>query len=296
MGTLDIADKIAHKIDNLPTLPTIVTALMNTIGDEDHNLRDVVKIVSSDTSLTANILRIANSAAFSRQSDVDSLEKAIVRLGEKLIIGIAIGTSSSVVFDDELEGYQATAGTLWDHSLRTAIASRELAAFAKKKDYLELAFTAGLLHDIGKSVISEYLRGKASLMTKLYDKGLVEDFLEAEREILGTDHSEVGFSIAKVWNIPEPIQVAIRYHHSPSDASEEYRLLVFCVHMGDLITQISGGEGEGADSFLYNLDQSYIDFFGLNRTAFDRIILNVEEEFHAVKQSIEQCGGGTNEP
>lgn len=289
MGTISLPDKIAKKVTNVPTLSTVAARLIEVTGDDRHTLAEVVNIVNSDASLTSQVLRVANSAAFAAIKEITTLDDAIKRLGEKLVIGIAIGACSPQLFGDRLEGYATGSGVLWDHSLRTAIASREIASFAKNKSCSrDLAFTSGLLLDLGKSVVSEFFKGKIQKMTKLYDQGEVSDYLGAENEIIGTNHAEVGYAIAKNWKLPDILCMPIRYHHVPSEAPEDHRTLVFATHLGDWVAMMAGGLGVGSDSFSYKLDQRYKDFIELNISDLDKIILLVQEEFTALKSSIIQ--------
>lgn len=273
---------IADRVSKMPVLPHVVTRLLSLIGGGDHSLQTVVKIVETDASLTAQILRVANSAAFYRGRTVTTVSKAILHLGEKMVVGIAIGSCTSRVFDRPLDGYESERGELWDHSLRTAIAARETVALTSKAVSTDLAFTAGLLHDIGKSIISEFLNGSARDLTAECDGRQREDFVAAERHLIGTDHALVGYLLAQRWNLPEAISLAIRYHHRPSEADQEYRELVYVVHVADLLAML-GGMGTGADALSYTLDQGYADYLNLDKDGVPGVLLRIQEDFERTK-------------
>ena len=110
---------------------------------------------------------MANSAAYCRGQPVTTISRAVLLMGEMMVVGVAICVSTSIIFQRPLDGYESPEGELWEHSLRSAIACRELAKFTKGKVNPGLAFTAGLLHDIGKSIISEFLVGSTKEMTDL---------------------------------------------------------------------------------------------------------------------------------
>ncbi|MFH1734452.1 MAG: HDOD domain-containing protein, partial [bacterium] len=258
MGTItlsetnqDVIKNILGKVTNVPMLPQVVMRLLTLIGNSDHSFHEVVKIVESDAALTARILRVSNSAAFFRGNQVHSVSKAILQLGEKMVAGIAIGSCTSDVFKSPLHGYESAEGELWDHSLRTAIASREIASKFAKGVGTDLAFTAGLLHDIGKAILSEFLKGSTREMAQKCDAGNT-DFLQAEIEHSGTNHAAVGGVLASHWNLPIAIAEAIQHHHSPAAAVDEFRALVYAVHLGDLVAMM-GGTGTGADTLAYKI-------------------------------------------
>lgn len=292
MGTIalesphaDLLQLIARQVSDVPMLPQVVTRLLSIIGDNDHSMQEVVKIVETDSALTARILRIANTAAFYRGNEINSVAKAIMHLGEKLVAGIAIGSCAENVFKQPLDGYESGEGELWDHSLRTAIASREIAARYSKNVSTDLAFTAGLLHDIGKSIISEFLKGNVEEMTRFCDNGNYEDFVAAEIDRVGTDHSMVGYSLAMHWGLPQAICATIRYHHRPGDADRNDQELIYVVHLGDLLAMM-GGTGTGADSLSYKVNPGYETYLQLDQDDISNLMLTIQDEFTRTKEDI----------
>ncbi len=281
------AAAIAQKVNRLPTLPLVVHRLLEMVGREKHSLQEIVQIVESDSSLTVKVLRVANSAAFSRGQQITTVSRAIIHLGEKMVIGIALGACAPDLFAHPLVGYESCAGEMWDHSLCCAIATREVARYAAAPVSLDLAFTGGLLHDIGKTIISEFLRGNAETLTQWCDTRRSEDFLAAERELLGTDHCRIGAEMAAHWNLPQELCAVIRHHHHPSSAALKDRVLVAAVHTGDLLAMMAG-QGTGADSLSYRLDETVESFFKIEKDDLSRIILNVQMEFSRTRDAVFQ--------
>lgn len=282
-------EEIQKVIKSVPLLSASASQLLQTTTDPDHDLMGIVHIVKTDATLTARVLKVVNSAAFGLISEITSLDRAISYLGERLIIGIAIGDCAAQLFDKELVGYEGEHGDLWRHDLRTAIASREVAVQSDSDINPDLAFTAGLLHDIGKALISDYLHGTASEVLQKIESEEFSDYLSAEESLIGFDHPRAGYELALAWRLPTAIAEAIRFHHNPADASPEFQELVYTVHLGDNIAMM-GGCGTGADSMQYKLDPNYTQFFELKPNALANVMLTVNEEFDKLERSFSDTG------
>lgn len=285
MGTMSMLEKISKRVEEMQIPSMVAFEILKVIEDENHSLKQVVKLVENDASLTTEVLKVANSATYFRGMPVNTVSRAVLVLGEMMVVGVAICASSSIVFNSALDGYESPEGDMWEHSLRAAIASREIAKYTKNKVPPGLAFTSGLLHDIGKSVLSEFLIGTASNMTEVCEEGKVNDFLEAERLAVGTDHAEVGYQLAEKWGLPIALKTVIKLHHTPSKADAQYISLVFSVHLGDLIAML-GGNGTGVDALAYKIDNNYENYISIDQDEFSVILLKVQEDFEIIKESL----------
>lgn len=270
--------EILAAIKKVPALSSSASQVMETISRDDHCLADIVEIIRIDSALTANILKVANSASFGLRSEVASVERAISLMGEDNVINVTLKNGVAKLFDKELSGYKSASGDLWLHDLRTAIASHKIAQKNKEKIQPEIAFTGGLLHDVGKAVISSFLGETSSKIIEAIDMGRVKDFYEAEQRLLGIDHAVVGFELAQHWNLPEALTNIILYHHLPSEAPSDLKHYVYCVHLGDILAMMAGC-GTGADTLYYPLDNSYENFIELSKDDLHLLVLEVEEEF-----------------
>ncbi|MBC8277589.1 MAG: HDOD domain-containing protein [FCB group bacterium] len=290
METMKPLDEIFGKVKKIATLPVVAAKLMSTVENPRHSGRDVVNLIKNDAALTARILRTANSSAFSRGLKISTIDRAIMHLGENMIVGIAIGTCASSIMNRPLKGYASEAGELWDHSLRTAIASKLLCSFVRSDIRVEHAFTAGLLHDIGKLIMSELLEGAISKIISYTVSRPETDYLDAERKMIGADHTQVGSKLAERWLLPPPIPDTICYHHRPSEYKGPHKELVFIVHLGDIIAMM-GGSGTGADSLSYKMDPGYENFISIQKSEFASLLLTIEDDFESTKQSLFNSSG-----
>jgi putative nucleotidyltransferase with HDIG domain len=280
-----LTQTILASINTLPLLTACAAELIATINNEGHSLKDVIKVAECDASLTSQIIRLVNSPIYNVTAKITSLDKAISLLGEEAVINLAVNAATSALFDNPLQGYESGPGELWDHDLRTAIASREIARYTRTETAPQTAYTGGLLHDIGKSLVAKHLKGSAAKMLKALDQGKIDDFAKAEEKILGTTHAQVGFEIAQYWHLPDPLPTMIRYHHLPSQAPDDYKTLVFCVHLGDIVAMLSGS-GTGADTLAYGIDNEYEEYIKIEKDGLTRVMLEVEKEFSKIKNAI----------
>ncbi|TVM31594.1 HDOD domain-containing protein [Oceanidesulfovibrio marinus] len=270
--------EIVDKIKRLSPLSASATQLIELMQSSGSSFEQITHIVELDAALTANVLKVVNSPAFGLGHKVTSVSRAVSFLGEKMIAGIAIASCAPEVYGEELAGYAAERGELWEHSLLTAIASREIAAYCTEPLRAEDAFTAGILHDIGKSVLSQFVAGKTHELMEAVESKAAQDFMEAERLALETDHSEAGMVLGKHWRLPANLLAAIRYHHTPHKAPEEYRPLVYCVHLGDALAQMHG-VGTGAATLQCELEPTVCDYFPISEDEFQAIFLDASIEF-----------------
>ncbi len=282
---MSIQEEILREIQQIPPLSHSVSLLMKLMNDTNHNVRQVTNIVECDSALTAQVLKVVNSATIALRQPTTSIAKATSYLGDKMILGIALDFCASHIFNKPLTGYEGQPGALWDHNLRTAIASREIARFGKKEISPDLAFTGGILHDIGKALLSEFLKDSAEDILSKIEEGTVPDYISGEWERLGTDHCIVGGEVAKFWQLPDPLPEIIMYHHQPGEASERNRALVYAVHLGDIIAML-GGTGTGTDIMQYRLDTKYTDYIDVLPDTLGSVIIQVEQEFQKTKSAL----------
>lgn len=278
-------------IRKAPMLSPSASRLLQITSAPDHEMADVIAVVKTDANLTARVLKIVNSAAFGLLYEITSIDRAVAYLGERMVVGIAIGDCASQLFQKPLEGYEGDKGSLWHHDLLTAIAAREVAKSCRSELNPDLAFTAGLLHDIGKALISDFLKGTPAALVKNIEEHLFNDYLEGERELLGIDHCEAGFELAQAWKLPLPLQAAIAHHHQPQQTPAEMRPLVYAVHLGDIIAMMAG-QGTGSDSLRYHLDEHYAGHFDLSQDGLCAILLETNDEFVKLTNSMAQAKEG----
>lgn len=282
-------EELLKIVKAVPMLSPSASRLLQLTAQPEHELGDIIDLVKTDAHLTARVLKIVNSAAFGLMSKITSIDRAIAYLGERIVVSVAIDDCAGKLFERELSGYEAGSGALWQHDLRTAIGAREVVKQSGAEINAELAFTAGLLHDIGKALISDYLQGRVPEAVALLSEADSFDYLSAEEKLIGFDHTRAGYELALAWQLPPELTEVIRYHHEPAQAAAEYRPLVYAVHLGDNIAML-GGYGTGSDSMRYKLDQKYSDYIHINANTLASIVLTVDSEYQKLQESFTGSG------
>lgn len=278
-------ENIREAIEKLPMLSPNVSRLLQVMADEDYELDDIVNIVKYDAVLTAKVLKMVNSAAFGLLNPVTSLDRAISYLGKWIVVSIILSDNTGDLFSQPLAGYEGQQNDLWRHDLFAAFSSSEVARLAKQSFETELAFTAGLLHDIGKFVFAPFWKEAAPEALERIAEGSVSDYLSAEQALAGMNHAQVGYEMAKHWEFPESLQQAILYHHTPQHAPEEFRALAFAAHIGDMCAMMAGCD-TGNDGMQYQLDAGYTEYFDVTSDSLAQVLMEAETQFKKAISSL----------
>ena len=226
----EVKDVISSKI---PTSPKIATDILKIIYDKSSNVNDLANIIEKDPPITATILKISNSSFYSPITPIDTLKRAIVTLGFNTVRDIATSASIIPYFFSSKDSAGIDLPGLWLHSIGTANAS-QLISEKLHFGYPEIAYTVGLLHDIGKIIIWVYFpEHYYKINNQVSEKK--SRIIFAERKVLNTDHTMIGEILCDQWYLPENISTAIAYHHSPNEINKEDQKLARIIELGDYI-------------------------------------------------------------
>jgi len=238
---------IMERLIEIDGLPTVCRAALSMMRDPQIGLSTLVREVERDPALTANLLRLANAAYFGSSREIGSIHQAVVRLGTRQVLPLIIAAGVAARMNRPVRGYDLPAGALWTRSLCLAVGSVEVAR-AMGRDVAPELFTAGLLADVGKLVLGEFLEADGEAVRCLaFEQGV--SFDEAERRVFGADHAEIGARLLELWKLPENIVDAVRCHHLP-DQAEAGQELVESMHVADALCMMIG-VGCGCDGLHY---------------------------------------------
>jgi putative nucleotidyltransferase with HDIG domain len=227
----EIIEKAAD-ISALPILPDIAMEIMSFIEDESISMNHLAKVISKDPSLSAGVLKIANSAFYGLRKKVGTLERALMLLGLREIKNIIFMMSVFKLFPkDGVLSFDKE--DYLKHSVLTAQVSRIFSELLHVS-FKSSPFLCGLLHDIGKIFLDQNFHNAYLKVLKEIKKENI-DMFEAEKKILGIDHAEVGFMLSKAWNFPDDIREAIRDHHDVAKSKTDPTLTCI-IHLSNLLT------------------------------------------------------------
>jgi len=220
---------IKKRVNGLPSLPTSVMSLAKVAGDAKSTTDDIYHVLEKDPALSSSILKLANSALYAGSGLASDLRTAIQRLGMDAILNLGRGVA---VIRNYRESESLDMVRLWQHSTAVGLTAKAICRHLKNVSMAETAFLSGLLHDIGKIALDRCFTKEYAPVVRAIREGM--DNLEAEREILGTTHTEVGVEVATNWSFPENIQEAIRDHHDPREGA----FLSTLIHYSDLLVRV----------------------------------------------------------
>lgn len=262
---------IVNRVKDMPVLPNRVNRIIELTEDPDSTIHDLEKEILKDQSLTSSILRLANSAYYGYPRKIDTVSQATILLGFQTIKSMTLASTVSKMMVHELKGYALEKNGLWTQSQTCAIISRYIAQEVKFSNP-EAAYIAGLLRDIGKTILNYYVENEYNAIINKVEYGNIS-FLDAEEEILGFNHAQIGEKIAEKWNFPEELVEAIGLHHTPEKSTINPKL-VSLVHIADAITMMIG-VSIGADGLKYNFSPFALETLdNFNPEDLDQIISN----------------------
>ncbi len=205
-------------IEGLPALPLVLQQIQKVMSNPRSSMSQIAMVVAKDQALASRAIRLVNSAYYARANPVSSVQQAIVTLGLKTLNNLMLGLSVIKMFhNSEVLGYDPQ--SFWKHSFGTAILARKLASLTRYQGEIEECFVAGLLHDMGRLVLEQYLHAdfiKALTLTQGHDSAL----LVREMEVFGFSHADTGAWLGRAWNIPRQFTIAMEFHHSPESLVE----------------------------------------------------------------------------
>ena len=241
--------KFYQKLDrvlDIPTLPVVAIKVNKLLQNYDISITELTETIEKDQAIVSRILRLVNSAFYGLQSKVESVHQALVVLGLNTVRNVVISVSVIKAFSgkDSFEGFDIK--DFWRHSVGVAVASRYLAV-QTRLDNPDDCFIAGLLHDIGKVILSEYFKEPfGQVWASVRDDGL--SFYEAERNLLPLNHAQIGGHLAAKWRLPPDLIDTIRYHHTPREGASNLDQLMI-VHVADIIVNTCKADPGNACDF-----------------------------------------------
>lgn len=276
-------DAYIDRVKKLPPAPQLLPELLHLLNQPDIDSDRIVRLITYDPSLTASVLQLCNSASLGSASPVVHLDEAVVRLGFDQVYRLVAATVGART----LKRHNDEANLLWRHSVTAAVAAQIMAR--ELGDDPNLVFTAALLHDIGKIILSD---GMEETYSKLVQEVEVNHYslIEAEKRVLGVEHSEIGGRLMARWKFPLNLVTAVWFHHYPA-AAKPYERSAAYIYLGNLIAHLVGF-GSGYQAIGVQARAEALSILKLNGDSLPKYMKATYEEFEVI-HSFFKAGGGS---
>ena len=262
-------EKLSHimtQVKSFPGMPATAARLMPLLQNPDASASKIEDILKYDPGLTANILKLTNSAYFGLPSRVSSVRQAIMLLGWKRLLQLVMTMCMSALMKKPVPGYDLPRGALWRHSVAVSVAADLLVKSLSISDADEV-FTAALLHDIGKLVLGDYVQEDLEKIEGMVTKGI--SFEVAEFVVLGTNHATIGARILQNWSLPQELVNAVSWHHDPENCNH-CCMLSDVVHIANIVGR-RVGFGKGRDRQALEPSLEVAERLGVNQGHIDAL-------------------------
>ncbi len=273
--------ELVQGIDGLVTLPNVFVRINQLVENPDSSIADIARAVSQDPSFTVRMLRVANSSFYGFSSTIDTVDKAVSVIGTSQIRNLALSMSAAHTFAG-LPNSLVSMDNFWRHSLYCALIARILARQAGRCDP-EALFTAGLLHDIGELVLFNRLPEQArdALLLVLEHADELPVY-QAERQVIGFDHAQVGGELARQWKLPPLLEECLAYHHAIAGA-QRYPRETALLHLANILALMA--ELDTLDvSDVSPIDPRAWEITGLDEAVIELVVREAQEEIVEVER------------
>jgi putative nucleotidyltransferase with HDIG domain len=265
---------IVEQIDLLAPIPAIASQIMTKSEDPDSSLAEIADLIVNDPVLTANLLKICNSAYFGLPRKVESVKDAVSWVGLDQIVELVLSNSLLNNFNKGLKGYGLGEGELWRHAVTSAHVAKSLARRYGVSQNKHLIYTAALLKDIGKLILGRFVAFSFEKINILvHSQGY--SFNDAEKNVIGMNHEELGAMVGEKWSFSEKLIYIIRHHHL-TDESARQDLETSLVYLADIICMMMG-ICTGTDGLSYRFYSDVLKRINVFEKDFQGIIAEVSE-------------------
>jgi putative nucleotidyltransferase with HDIG domain len=270
-------DEYINRIKHLPPAPRVLPELLPLLNRPNIDASRVVKLISIDPGLSAAVLQTCNSAYFGGGNPTADISEAVNRMGFQQIFLIVCAVTGSKTLAPPQKGYGIDRGELWQHSVTAAVAAQRIAIHVGDDE--NLVFTATLLHDLGKIILSEALENNYTRVIEETEKNQ-RSLVETEKKLLGVEHAEVGGRLLARWRFPSNVVSAVWFHHNPKAAAPSERLASH-VYLGDMIAHFMG-QGFGHQAFALKGRSEAMTILGLSPDMLPKFMIETHEKMEMV--------------
>ncbi|HXX93190.1 MAG TPA: HDOD domain-containing protein [Planctomycetota bacterium] len=276
-GTVQVHErvrKLVERVQGLPTLPSMLNNINQMILNPKTSAKEVAQVISSDPALTSKVLRVVNSSFYGFPNRITTITHAIVILGFNTIKSIVLSSTIFDVFRRTVKPGDFDRTEFWKHSIGCGAAAKVI---GRRLNYpmLEELFIAGLLHDVGKIVLDQFIPDKfVEVLNLVRSRDIL--IAEAEAQILGATHADVGAWLFEKWNLSKGLVETTRCHHNPALASDSPKFAEI-IHVSDILVRAIRF-GNGGDNKIPALQEGAWKSLGLQESELDDLLSQTGQE------------------
>jgi len=271
----EFKEKIYARIDELPTLPTILHKLLRLTEDPKTGAQDIHDAIAHDAALTSKILKVANSAYYGFPQKISDLERAIALLGFNMVksLAVSVGVLNNMPNGNGPSTFSREG--LWIHSMAVGTGMKMLGEKCNRGEE-ESLFVVGLLHDIGKVVLDQFFPDDFAQVLKNIKDGEGEFLFQEEREIIGLDHGEIGGMLLERWKFPDVVRLPIAFHHKEDLPENALHPDVLLLRVADAVAQdlALGDSGNGS---VLPVNETDLGLLGIDGAALEYLKKELQE-------------------
>lgn len=281
MSASEIQDLIKN-INNLISLPEVSLRVNKIANDPDSTADDMAKVISQDPALVAQMLKIANSAYYGVSKEVDTISRAVSLLGTNKIRDLVLSTAASQAFDG-IPNQLISMQDFWHHSLYCGLLAQILAKKCKKPVKSESIFIAGLLHDIGQLILFNQRPEQSHEAILLLMEGTEDlETFEAEKQVFGFDHTQVGAELMRHWNMSHVLVECVEFHHQPQNA-KEFPAEVAVINIANAVAVMADFDSTNTDDEIPLIHPSSWELAGLSKSELAPAIKKAQDEIKEIE-------------
>jgi putative nucleotidyltransferase with HDIG domain len=274
-------DGYIDRVTTLPPAPVVLPRLLQLLAQPEVDSRRVVEVMSYDSSLTAAVLRLCNSAFYGTSTPMSDLLEAVLRVGFDRVYELVVMVVGERAMRRAQPGYGIDEGELWKHSVATALAARTMAREVGAE--AGVVFTAAILHDLGKIVLAQALEQSYARLIREIQVNQAS-LLEGEATLLGVQHAEIGGRLLERWNFPDELVAAVWNHHNPA-AAIGHEQAASLVYLGNLVAHFMGfGYGHQALALRGRADA--LELTGLKARDLPRFMIGTFDQLQELERIV----------
>ena len=274
-------DRILKSINIIPAFPATGNKVEQLMTNPDYSVIEVANVIKFDPSITANILKMANSVYFGSRHKISTINDAVVHLGQQNLLRAIQTAGVSKYYKKGAPGYFDKVTDLWEHSVAVALMSQIISKKITGQENTTL-YTAALLHDVGKIIMGEFVRDSLAKISGLVSTQDIS-FLDAEEIVIGINHADLGGKIAAYWKFPVEIRDAISFHHRPDLLEKEEKTMPWIVYIADQACLMLGFGG-GVDGLSYRAVSQVLKKFNLRMKDLEMSMVLLTDDLNHAKE------------